>query len=223
MGNIRKIRKKYNTPKKLWDKNTIVAEKELTKEYGFKNKKEIWKINTMLDNFKEQAKKIIRTRGLQAEVEKQQLMKKLMKLGLINTDSTLDDILTLTNEDLMKRRLQTIVFKKNMANSVKQARQLIVHRHVAIGDVKVTAPSYLVSVAEEAMISYSPYSSFFRDEHPERAAMRTKLKTESQTSPKESFSEKPKRETKAKDAKKTPKKEEKKTRVSEKKAKKVEA
>ena len=143
MGNIKKLRKKYHTPKKLWEKNTIVSEKELTKKYGFKNKKEIWKINTLLANFKAQAKKIIRTRGEQAEVEKNQLMGKLTRLGLLDENATIDDVLSLSNEDIMGRRLQTLVHKKGLSGSVKQARQLIVHKHIAIGDNKMTAPSYL--------------------------------------------------------------------------------
>lgn len=178
MGNIKKFRKKFETPKKLWNKDSIVAEKELMRRYGFKNKKEIWKIGTILNNFKQQAKKIIRTRGEQAEVEKQQLMNKLTRLGILKADSTLDDVLSLTREDLMERRLQTIVYKKNLATSQKQARQMIVHKHIVVGDKKITSPSYLLSVEEENQVGYSPYSKFQSEGHAEREVINLKLQSE---------------------------------------------
>ncbi|MBI2597714.1 MAG: 30S ribosomal protein S4, partial [Candidatus Diapherotrites archaeon] len=36
MGGIRKSRKKYDNPRKRWDKTRIEEEKDLTKTYGIK-------------------------------------------------------------------------------------------------------------------------------------------------------------------------------------------
>jgi len=71
-----------------------------------------------------------------------------------DSDSGLEDVLALGTEDVLERRLQTKVHKKKLSNSLKHARQLIVHGHIAINDRRVTIPSYMVSLEEERGIGY---------------------------------------------------------------------
>ncbi|MBI4454219.1 30S ribosomal protein S4 [Candidatus Woesearchaeota archaeon] len=169
MGDPRKPKKQYTKPLHPWNKDRIELEKELTKTYGFKNKKEIWKMNSILHNYTAQAKKSIVATSAQGEIEKKNMIAKLVKLGLIKEGGQIDDILSLTVKDICERRLQTIVSKKNLARSVKQARQFIIHGHINIGDRKVSVPSYLVSVGEEPLICFSQNSELSREDHPERA------------------------------------------------------
>lgn len=152
MGDPKKIRKKYTPPSHPWQKYRIDAERLLVKEYGVKNKKEIWKMDALLGSITAQAKKLIIARSKQAVLEKENLIKKLQRYGFVSLDATIDQILGLTLSDIMKRRLQTIVHKKGLANSINHARQLIVHKHVMIGNRKVSSPSYLVPLEEEATI-----------------------------------------------------------------------
>lgn len=63
--------------------------------------------------------------------------------------ASLDDILSLTVEDVLSRRLQTMVFKKGMALSPLHSRQLIVHGHVTVGERVITIPGYEVGSQEE--------------------------------------------------------------------------
>ncbi len=65
----------------------------------------------------------------------------------------LDDVLALTVNDVLERRLQTLIFKKGHAKSINQARQVIVHGHVSVDKRKVVFPSYLVPLEEEKRIS----------------------------------------------------------------------
>jgi ribosomal protein S4 len=74
--------------------------------------------------------------------------------------------------DVLERRLQTQVYKKNLANSVQQARQFITHEHICIGSRVVTSPSYLVPLSEETQIKFRLSSSISDPEHPERVATR---------------------------------------------------
>ncbi|OYT41525.1 MAG: 30S ribosomal protein S4 [Candidatus Aenigmarchaeota archaeon ex4484_224] len=67
-------------------------------------------------------------------------------------NSTLDDVLGLTVRDILERRLQTIVYRKGLANTPKHARQLIVHGHVYINGRRIVWPSYLVPRDEEDKI-----------------------------------------------------------------------
>ena len=80
------------------------------------------------------------------------LIEKLNRLGLLSGGVSLDDVLGLTLESIFERRLQTIVFKKGLVNTIKQARQFIIHGHVMIGNRKVVYPSYLVPKDEEDKI-----------------------------------------------------------------------
>jgi small subunit ribosomal protein S4 len=97
-----------------------------------------------------------------------ELLARLKKLGIIHETAILDDVLDLTVEDILERRLQTIVFRKGLAKSIYQARQLITHGHIIIGDQRVTVPSYLVTREEEEKIAYAPDSPLANPSHPLR-------------------------------------------------------
>ena len=169
MGDPKKIRKKYETPSHPWIKARIVEESRIRKKYATGNKKEIWKMESVLKNFKTRAKNLIVLDSPQSKIETQQLFTRVQELGLLHK-ATFDDILGLSLDDLMDRRLQTVVFKKGLARSVKQARQFIVHEHVLVDGKKITSPSYLVKVKEEAGVMFSPSSSLFSEQHPERTS-----------------------------------------------------
>lgn len=168
MGDPRKTRKKYDTPEHPWIAGRIEEEREVRKQFGTKNKKEIYKMDSALKRFKDQAKTLVSRTDNQAVVEREQMVNKMVSLGLVKTGATLDDILSLTVTDIMNRRLQTVLVKRLLARSPKQARQLIVHGHVIVGDKLITSPSYLVRVDEEARIGFRNSSPFVNEQHPER-------------------------------------------------------
>nr|MBA4404707.1 30S ribosomal protein S4 [Nanoarchaeum sp.] len=172
MGQIKKLRKKYETPAHPWLKDRILQEKEYVRDFGFKNKKEIWKEVFKLRKARDQAKKIIATKfSEQSQKEREQLINRLLKYGLATPESKIEDVLALKAPDFFQRRLQTLVFKKGLAKSIGQSRQFIVHGHIFIGDRKVTAPSYMVSLEEESKISFNPRSSLSKQDHPERVVL----------------------------------------------------
>ncbi|MBW2966193.1 30S ribosomal protein S4 [Candidatus Woesearchaeota archaeon] len=168
MGDPKKLKKKYSTPIHPWQAERIEEERSLFREYGFKNKKEIWKMDSILRNFLRQAKRLTATKTEQSEKEKIQLLDRLKRLGLLTETALIDDVLDISLKDLLERRLQTLVFRKGLARRVKQARQFIVHRHIMIGDNKITVPGYLVSKAEEVKITFFGKSSLASADHPER-------------------------------------------------------
>lgn len=171
MGDPRKIRKKYSKPTHPWQRLRIEEERLIEKEYGFKNKKEIWKFKSKIRKLNAQAKKLMRLRNAQSAVEEKQLLDKLYNLGIIEQDAKLENILGLDIRRLLDRRLQTQVFKQNLAGTVKQARQLILHGHIFVNGEKVTIPSYLVHRGDEFKITYSDNSNFNDPDHPERKVM----------------------------------------------------
>ncbi len=152
----------------------IKEESQLRREYGYKNKTEVWKVQSILRSFRAQARRLIPLTDEQAQLEKRQLLSKLASLGLVNENAQIEDVLALTVRDLLERRLQTLVFRKKLANSVKQARQFITHGHITINGKKITSPAYMVKVSEENGIGFSENSTLASEEHPERIAVREK-------------------------------------------------
>ena len=173
MGDPRKTRRKFSTPRILWNEALLSDDKELLKEYKLKNKREIWRMKSFLENVKSQAKSITSALGTarkeQALKQQDQLFTKVKRLGLIRTEEiNLSDLLNLSIRDVMNRRLQTLVFKRKLAHTTSQARQFIVHGHIKLGGKKITAPSYLVPLDEEESIDFVTKSRLASLEHPER-------------------------------------------------------
>src|SRR3989344_4446899 len=106
MGDIKKNRKKYSKPRHPWQKERIEEEKKILKEYGLKKKKEIWKLTSLLSRFKDRAKKLVALKTKQAEKEKIDLLSRLSGFGLLEKNSRLEDVLSLTLKDILERRLQ---------------------------------------------------------------------------------------------------------------------
>ena len=80
----------------------------------------------------------------------------------------IDDILSLKVQTQLERRLQTIVYRKGLARSPKQARQLITHGHIAIAGRRVNIPGYHVTRTDEGQIAYYGTSPFVSDSHAEK-------------------------------------------------------
>ena len=152
MGDPKKQRKKFAKPSHPWQKERIADEKEIVKQYGLRRKYEVWKMDSLLKKFLNRAKIIIGEKTLQSDLEKKQLLDRLYLLGLLKKDSKVEDILNLTLKDVLERRLQTLVCRKHLAKTMMQARQFIVHEYIAVGNKKITTPSYLVSIKEEPEI-----------------------------------------------------------------------
>ncbi len=149
MGDPKKRHKKYSRPRKLFDKTRIEEEKSLIKKYGLKNKKEIWKAETEINRIRGLAKNLI----VASQEEQEKFFNHLIHLGLIRQGANIDDVLALTKEKLLERRLQTIIVKKNLSKSIKEARQLIVHRKIKVSGKVIDAPSYIVKADEENEIN----------------------------------------------------------------------
>ncbi len=139
------IRKKnlYARPRKPFEKARIEEENVLRKKYGLKNKTEIWKTLAKLNYFRKRAMALANASKEEQEV----FFGKLNDIDL-NVKS-ISDVLDLEIENLLQRRLQTVVAKKGLANTIKQARQMVVHKKIILGNNVVNSPSYLVKVNEE--------------------------------------------------------------------------
>jgi len=188
MGDPKKQRKKYETPRFPWRTDTLRRELGLIGQYGLRNKRELWRHETAISKFREIARSLLGMPTEQRTKLERQLLQRLNRLGMLSETAVLDEVLDLTIEDMLERRLQTIVFRKGLAKSVQQARQLITHGHVAIGEQRVSSPSYMVLRDEEANITYAPTSALNKPDHPIRQFVQT---TQTKTEPKPRGSNRP--------------------------------
>lgn len=152
MGDPRKARKTYSRPRSPWRADQLAQELYLLGTFGLRNKRELWKAQTHLSSVRKQARTLLAATQQVRLREEKKLLTSLNRQGLVAEGAALDDILNLTVEDVLGRRLQSLIFKKGMAISPLHARQLVVHGHVVIGDRTITIPGYLVQRQEEGNI-----------------------------------------------------------------------
>ena len=103
MGDPRKSHKKFRTPRHPWQKDRLESELRILGRYGLRNKREIWKFRTKVDDFRGTAKSLLALSAEEAARKQKELMSKLDRLGLLPANASLDDVLGLTLEDLLER------------------------------------------------------------------------------------------------------------------------
>ena len=160
MGDPKYPRRVWRKPKRPLNYDLKMEELKTLGTFGLRTKRELWKAHTKLSSVRHQARSLL---ALQQDVRQEKepiLMKSLAKIGLVSNDATLDDVLNLQVNDLLTRRLQTLVFKKFGFKTPYQARQAVVHGHIMIGDRIVNIPSYTVTTTEEDSIRFTPESKF---------------------------------------------------------------
>ncbi|MGD8708052.1 MAG: 30S ribosomal protein S4 [Nitrosopumilaceae archaeon] len=160
MGDPKYPRRVWRKPKRPLNYDLKMEELKTLGTFGLRTKRELWKAHTKLSSVRHQARSLL---ALQQDVRQEKepiLMKSLAKIGLVSNDATLDDVLNLQVNDLLTRRLQTLVFKKFGFKTPYQARQAVVHGHIMIGDRIVNIPSYTVTTTEEDNIRFTPESKF---------------------------------------------------------------
>jgi small subunit ribosomal protein S4 len=158
MGDPKYPRRVWKKPKRPLNYELKMEELKTLGTFGLRTKRELWKAHTELSRVRHQARSLLALRQ-EVRAEKEPiLMKSLARIGLVSSDATLDDVLNLNVDDLLSRRLQTIVSKKLGFKTPYQARQAVIHGHIMIGERKIDIPSYTVQIEEEGSIHFSPES-----------------------------------------------------------------
>jgi small subunit ribosomal protein S4 len=160
MGDPKLSRRVWKKPKRPLNYDLMMDELKILGTFGLKTKRELWKANTELSRLRLQARSLLALRQEDREQKEPILINSLSKIGLVDKNSTLDDVLNLQVADLLSRRLQTIVQRKLYFKTPYQARQAIVHGHIMIGERVVTIPSYTVKIDEEPKIRLTFESQF---------------------------------------------------------------
>ena len=158
MGDPKYPRKAWRKPKRPLNYELKMDELKTLGTFGLRTKRELWKAHTELSRVRHQARSLLALRQEVREEKEPILMKSLVRIGLVSNDATLDDVLNLNVDDLLSRRLQTIVTKKLGFKTPYQARQAVIHGHIMIGERKIDIPSYTVTVEEENKVHFTAES-----------------------------------------------------------------
>ena len=197
MGDPKYPRRVWRKPKRPLNYELKMEELKTLGTFGLRTKRELWKAHTELSRVRHQARSLLALRQ-EVRAEKEPiLLKSLARIGLVNNDATLDDVLNLKVSDLLSRRLQTIVSNKLEFTTPYQARQAVIHGHIMIGERKVDIPSYTVPIEEEENIHFSPESKIpqmLEKTKPKSQTSESSVKEESET-PTEEKSNEPKQES----------------------------
>ena len=162
----------YETPNHPFQGERIAEEGDLLSRYGLSNKEELWRAQSELRDYRREARRLLGEAQGDAEAAGEagsEFMARLKRIGVLDDEETLDDVLSLDVTDILERRLQTVAYRQGLANTAEQARQFIVHGHVTVGGARVTSPSYKIGVAEADRIEFDDTSPLDDDLHPERA------------------------------------------------------
>ncbi len=168
MGDPKKQRKSYETPRHPWRRDQLDVELHLVGEYGLRNKRELWRYKTMLSEVRGIARTLLGKTETERANEEREYLSKLTRTGVLSESASIDDILDLEIRDLLERRLQTIVLRRGLAKTPHQARQLVSHGHISVAGRVVTVPGYVVSRDEEQKIRYFSHSPVAKSDHPLR-------------------------------------------------------
>ena len=160
MGDPKYPRRVWRKPKRPLNYELKMEELKILGTFGLRTKRELWKAHTELSRVRHQARSLLALRQDERQEKEPILMKSLARIGLVSSGATLDDVLNLQVDDLLSRRLQSIVTKKLGFKTPYQARQAIIHGHIMIGDRKVDIPSYVVTLEEEDSVHFAPESKF---------------------------------------------------------------
>ncbi|MCW4049935.1 MAG: 30S ribosomal protein S4 [Candidatus Bathyarchaeota archaeon] len=174
MGDPKKKHKTYTTPRRPYDADNLSAELRTIGVYGLRNKRELWKAHTELSILRGRARDLLSLGTVERETFEKELVNKLYKRGLVMENGRLEDVLTLSIEDILERRIQTYIFRRGLTRSLFQARQLIAHGHIEIDGRKVTSPSYQVKIMDEETLDFAKSSPFHNPEHPLRRELEVK-------------------------------------------------
>ncbi|MBM3898185.1 MAG: 30S ribosomal protein S4 [Thaumarchaeota archaeon] len=159
MGDVKKPRKQFSSPRNPWKSEDLSQELYLVGTYGLRNKRELWKAKTELSRVRKQARELLAAPAEVRAKQEAKLLKYLNRIGVLGETATPDDILGLSIENFLDRRLQTVVWKKGLARTPFQARQMITHGHIVISDRRVTIPGYTVKGNEDLEIRLRPGST----------------------------------------------------------------
>merc|ERR1712121_453985 len=155
--------KRYNTPRRPFEKARLDQELKLLGEYGLRCKRELWVVKPFLAKMRKAARELLTLdeKDPRRLFQGNALLRRLVRTGVLDESKMkLDYVLGLKPEDFLERRLQTQVLKPGLARSIHHARVLIRQGHIRVRKQVVNVPSFIVRLDSQKHIDFSLKSPF---------------------------------------------------------------
>jgi small subunit ribosomal protein S4 len=162
----------YETPNHPYQGERIAEEADLLGRYGLSNKEELWRTQSELREMRREARRLLGDAQGDVDVAGEagsEFIARLQRLGILDDEDDISDVLSLEVTDLLERRLQTVVYRQGLAHTPQQARQFVSHGHITVDGARVQRPSKKVEVDEQSSVAFDETSPLADDLHPERA------------------------------------------------------
>ncbi len=101
MGDPRKNRKTYQTPRHPWRKEQLEEELRLLGDYGLRNKRELRRHETQLSEIRGIARTLLGATETQRSLLETDYLRRMSRLGYLPETANVDNILDLNVKDLM--------------------------------------------------------------------------------------------------------------------------
>ena len=83
MGDPKRQRKKFDTPRFPWQMDMLNAELKLLGQYGLRNKREIWRHKTLLSKDRGIGRSLLGMSAEERSKQEKQLMDRLHRIGIL--------------------------------------------------------------------------------------------------------------------------------------------
>ncbi|MES1902395.1 MAG: hypothetical protein MHPSP_001118 [Paramarteilia canceri] len=140
--------------KEPYNKQNLESQLALTAKYALKSKAELGIYINMMRKAKMNAVELgkLPVKNPKRIVEENALIRHLTMYGILTSetgsteDLRLENVLTLTLENFLDRRLSSVVWTSRKARNCHDARVLVNHGHITVNDYVCKTPSMLVRV-----------------------------------------------------------------------------
>ena len=105
-------------------------------KYGLKTKKKFGKADTLVRRYSREARYLLGFDTNQMQDEKLELLGHLARTGVLPEGAALEEVLNLTVEDILRRKITNYCLQKRFSSYSKEARMFVVHGHITLNGKK---------------------------------------------------------------------------------------
>ncbi|KAI1729622.1 s4 domain-containing protein [Ditylenchus destructor] len=140
-----------------WTTDNSPHENKIMRKYHVEKREHYTLYNKLSREVREIAKRIrdMNDKNPNKAILARRLLGKLYDMGIIETADTLERCDKVTASSFCRRRLPVVMFKLEMAPSVRKAHEFVEQGHIRVGTELVTDPAFLVTRVQSDNVTWA--------------------------------------------------------------------